>query len=113
MSSPNMNDVVDILEAFKPSRKYRRQMAGAQCTMCGLGIVAVDFGLVEVESLIWPNRPETRVTTRPIHQQCTALLWDMVYELREEADATDEAGIQDQTEIHRWEGEGGGLSGSH
>ena len=86
MANTNMNDVVDILSAFLPNRAYRRKMAGARCTMCGLGICAVDFALVEVESLIWPGRPETRVTTRPIHTACTALLAEEVQRLREVAD---------------------------
>ena len=82
----NMSDVTDILSAFLPTRKYRRANAGARCTLCGLGIVAVDFCLVEVESA-------ERLETRPIHTACTALLWDEVARLEEMADEED--GVED------------------
>ena len=87
---PNMNDVTDILTAFKPLRKYRRANAGARCTLCGLGIVAVDFALVEVEST---NEFGSSISTRPIHTACTALLWDEVARLEEMADEED--GVED------------------
>ena len=81
--STNMNDVTDILTAFIPTRAARRAQAGARCTMCGLGIVAVDFALVEVERTGFTGLTQT---TRPIHKQCTALLWEEVERLREVAD---------------------------
>lgn len=92
----NMNNVVDILEAFIPNRAARRQYAGARCTMCGLGIVAVDFALVGVVS---ENSGLQHKESRPIHKQCTALLWDEVERMREVADDLEregEAGVEDQ-----------------
>lgn len=80
MLVPNMNDVTDILEAFTPNRAYRRSNAGARCTMCGLGITAPDLALVTVKIGFGSTQ------SRPIHTQCTSLLWDLVYSLREEKD---------------------------
>lgn len=74
-----MNDVSEILEAFIPNRAYRRKNQGAGCTMCGLGIVAVDLALVTVVSNSWVGGKAT--STRPIHKQCTALLWEEVARL--------------------------------
>lgn len=93
-----MNNVTDILSAFLPTRAYRRANAGARCTMCGLGIVAVDFALVEVESA---DAFGSRVSTRPIHTACTALLQEEVERLREVADDMEregEAGVEDSPE---------------
>ncbi len=84
-----MDNVVDIIEAFLPNRATRRKYAGARCTMCGLGIVAVDFALVGVVSKTeWGL---TKQESRPIHTACTALLWDEVARLREVAE---EEGIE-------------------
>ena len=91
----NMNNVTDILSAFLPNRAYRRANAGARCTMCGLGIVAVDLALVEVES-VNPLGFKS-VSTRPIHTACTALLAEEVERLREVADDMEregEAGVE-------------------
>ena len=74
-----LNDVVAIHGAFLPNRATRRQMAGARCHLCGLGIVAVDMCLVDVETANGFSQ------TRPIHKQCTSLLWDMVNDANEEA----------------------------
>lgn len=86
----NMNDVTKILSAFLPNRAYRRKMAGARCTVCGLGIVAVDLSLVEVEVNGMPQ-------TRPMHAQCTSLLWDMAEEVNADDDdwaADPELGVE-------------------
>ena len=93
----NMSDVTDILTAFRPNRAYRRANAGARCTLCGLGIVAVDFCFVEVEST---DEFGSRISTRPIHTACTALLWDEVAKLEEMADGMDEAepGVEDASD---------------
>lgn len=69
------NEAIAILSAFRPNRAFRRANAGARCNMCGLGIVAVDLALVEYETTFG------RKTTQPIHNQCTALLWDLHEEL--------------------------------
>lgn len=86
--SENLSNVTDILSAFLPNRAYRRANQGARCTMCGLGIVAVDLALVEVESADSVGR---RVSTRPIHTACTTLLWEEVERLRGIADGVDDA----------------------
>ncbi len=99
MANPNMNTVTDILSAFLPNRAYRRKAAGARCTMCGLGIVAVDFCLVEVRSAGFGGT--SALSTRPIHTACTALLHDEVERLREVADdmeREDDAGVADSPE---------------
>ena len=88
--SDNLSNVTDILSAFLPTRKYRRANAGARCTMCGLGIVAVDFALVEVESA---DSFGAQVSTRPIHTACTSLLWEEIERLRGVAD-----GVEDESE---------------
>ena len=75
-----------ILSAFLPTRAYRRANAGARCSLCGLGIVAVDFALVEVVV-------DGLSLTRPIHTQCTALLWDLAAELNG-GDDEDEAALE-------------------
>lgn len=71
--------ITDIFSAFLPNRAYRRQMAGARCFMCGLGIVAVDLALAEVEV------GGIRTDARPIHAQCTALIAEQLAALRGEA----------------------------
>lgn len=97
----NMNDVTQILSAFVPTRASRRANAGARCTMCGLGIVAVDFALVEVETQTFAGPAPT---TRPIHKQCTALLFEEVQRLQEVADGMDDdewaadPGVEDASE---------------
>ena len=75
----NLNDAIRIVSAFLPNRAYRRKMAGARCVLCGLGITAPDLGLVEIETA---SKPETR----PMHVQCTSLLWDMAEELNDTED---------------------------
>lgn len=76
MSAPNnLNDATDILSAFVPNRAFRRANAGANCGMCGLGITAPDFALVEIDTA-------AGATTRSLHKQCTSLLWEMVENLR-------------------------------
>ena len=69
-----MRDVSRILSAFIPTRMERRKLAGARCGMCGLGICDFDLGLVEVEV-------SGALHVRPIHQQCTALLWELIEEI--------------------------------
>jgi hypothetical protein len=53
--------------------------------MCGLGIVASDYALVEIST-------EFGKVTRPIHQQCTSLLWDMAEELNATAEDSEVEG---------------------
>lgn len=92
-SSLGANDVTNILSAFRPNRAYRRANNGARCSMCGLGIVAVDLALVELEVGGY-----TKVT-KPIHAQCTALLWEAASELRGgEDDAEEPDGVSSEAD---------------
>jgi hypothetical protein len=77
-----MDGVTSVINAFRPGRAYRRRMAGIKCSMCGLGITAPDLALVTVEL------HGVRDETRPIHQQCTALLWDLQDQLRRLSDTS-------------------------
>lgn len=85
MITNNLMDVKTILQAFQPSRVFRRQMKNARCHVCGLGAVAADIALVEVE--LHSGRQETRI----IHKQCTGLLWDVIDELDRLAAESDDA----------------------
>lgn len=88
------NEAISILSAFRPSRAFRRANAGVRCAMCDLGITAPDLALVEFETTM------NRKVTQPIHNQCTALLWDLHAKLTEEEDdwATD-PGVEGPAEV--------------
>lgn len=86
MTTNNLNGITDILQVFMPSRAFRRQMKNARCTLCGLGIVAVDIALMEVEL------GGVRTDTRLIHKQCSALVWDLLDELRGNEEGHDRDG---------------------
>lgn len=90
----NLNDATRILSAFLPNRAYRRKMAGTRCVLCGLGITAPDLTLAEFEVNGLPM-------TRPMHAQCTALLWDLAEQINDKEDVDDWAkdpGVEDAVE---------------
>lgn len=72
----DFNGITDIKQVFLPSRKFRRQMRNTRCTLCDLGVISADLALMEVEL------GGVRTDTRIIHKQCSALIWDLLDELR-------------------------------
>lgn len=77
----NLNDVVAIHKAFIPSRTFRRAMRNNRCHLCGMGVVAMDLALVDIE--LRSGARESRI----IHRQCSVLLHEMAEDLNAAAEA--------------------------
>lgn len=60
-------DPLAVIDIFIPSRKFRRELSGTRCAMCGLGMTITD---VAVATLPFGSRA--------LHKQCSGILIEQV-----------------------------------
>lgn len=60
-------DPAAVIDIFIPNRRFRRELAGSRCSMCGLGITITD---VAVATLPFGSRA--------LHKQCSGILIEQI-----------------------------------
>lgn len=75
-------DPLAVIEVFIPNRRFRRELAGTRCALCGLGMTTPDVAVAQLPFGV-----------RALHKQCSGILIEEVQKANEalaEAEAEEE-----------------------
>lgn len=73
-------DPLAVIEIMIPSRKFRRELSGSRCSLCGLGMTTPDVAIATLP-----------FGARALHKQCSGILVEQIQAANDALEGADEA----------------------